>query len=139
MVPANELGDQLGLFGREQLAADFGRAGDVCLQRSLRLHDGTHGAGRSFRGALDQPVGRGDRGHGIVEARLRSVAAPYVEYYRADAAANGYLGAHPVGPKTVDLALLQRLRSVHAEVTAPPLPARHRATFYFTPPTPHAL
>src|ERR1700756_2512497 len=37
----------------------------------------------------------------------RSVAAPHIQYHRADAATNGDFTAHAVGPKTIEGAFFQ--------------------------------
>src|SRR6516162_7551568 len=118
-VPANELGDQLGLGRRKKLAADLGGARDVLLQRGVRLHHGVDDGRRGLGRAFDQPVGRGDRGHGVVEARLWPVAAPHVEHHGSDPAAYRDLVPMPLAQKPSIL----RSSSAFAAVTPKLTPA----------------
>src|SRR5207244_5310245 len=105
-IAADELGDDLRLSRREELAADGGGTAHVFLQCAERLDDGADRAGRQFGRAPDQRVGGRDRRHGVVEARLRSVAAAHVDENGAVAAAHRDLGSHAVAPVPFDLALL---------------------------------
>ena len=41
-IATDQLGDQLRFGWRKELAADLSRAGDICLQRRLRLDDGAN-------------------------------------------------------------------------------------------------
>ena len=125
-IAPDQLGDQRRFLRRKQFLADLAGARHVGLQRFLRVDDRAHGRGGLRGRPRDQGIGSGDGRRGIVEARLRAVAAPHVEHDRADAAPHRDFRAHAVGPEAVDLAFLQRLGRGEAEIDAGADRARHR-------------
>ena len=95
-------------------------------QRRLCLDDGANRRRRRLRRTRDELVRRGNRGHGVVEGRFRTVATAHIEYDSAHAAPDSNFRAHTVGPNPVDLAVFERLGRSHAEIDAGPERPRHR-------------
>src|SRR5262249_13638521 len=80
-----------------------------------------------------QSVARRYRGHGVVETRLRAVAAAHIKHDRSNAPSHGHLRPHAIGPEPIDLALLERPRRRETEVDAFSGRARHRRDFHIVP------
>jgi len=121
----DQFGDQTRLL-REELMAHFSPASDIGFECRLSLDDDPD-RGRRLGRAVDQPVGRCQSGHRLVEAGLGPVAAAHVEDDGADAPAHRDLGAQAVRPKPLDPTVFELFGSGYAKIDEPrPRRSRHR-------------
>ncbi len=107
--------DQSGRFRRKFSCTDLVRDHGIGAERLLCLDDGSDGRVDCIRLTRDEFVRRREPGKGKEADLVRVVAAPYVDMDFTDAAGDRGLGAHRIGPESVNSPFLKRLRREHAE------------------------
>src|SRR5688572_22130097 len=117
-ITPDEFRNQRRFVGCKEHAADVGRAVGSLPQRRLCARDGASTGGGHCGPLRDHALGDCNRTECEIERRLRTVAAPDVEYNRTESPSHRNFGTHPIRPKTIDRAFFEGLGRHDAEVRA---------------------